>query len=406
MEREPIDRDVIRLYLHIPFCNYACAFCCYAKRVGVDREQMARYVAAVKRELETVRPGTRLNQFFMGGGTPTVLPADLLDDLLTHIATRIPCDGTGVHTVETSPESMTPEHLEVLQKRGVGRVSMGIQSLQDGVLEQVKRGHGENLALQACRDIIEAGLILNIDLIYGLPGQTHDDFVRDFRQVAEAGVHAVTAYSLRLNERTSVQKSLQQHERFDLQRLMDWRQVVRETAESHGFTQTRWHTFKRLDSVASRHERLPVADRSMNGYQLGVGMSARSSIGHTLYRNHARMGTYMERIESGVSPVEEYIPLGVEDLKTQFIARTLGDGKGLDRVEYEQVFHSDIGEDFVGIMERLTTADLIREAGQHILMTDTGRLLYDLVMLSFYPEHAKAWLRDRLEGYQLVDVLP
>ena len=114
----------------------------------------------------------------------------------------------------------------------------------------------------------------------------------------------------------------------------------------------------------------------------------------------------MERIESGVSPVEEYIPLGVEDLKTQFIARTLGDGKGLDRVEYEQVFHSDIGEDFVGIMERLTTADLIREAGQHILMTDTGRLLYDLVMLSFYPEHAKAWLRDRLEGYQLVDVLP
>jgi oxygen-independent coproporphyrinogen-3 oxidase len=406
LERQAIDRDVIRLYLHIPFCNYACAFCCYAKRVGVGRDQMARYVEAVKKELDCVRPGTRLNQFFMGGGTPTVLPADLLDDLLAHVSERLPYDGTGVHTVETSPESMSEEHLEVLRKRGVGRVSMGIQSLQDGVLEQVKRGHGEDLALQTCRSIIDAGLILNIDLIYGLPGQTHEDFARDFRRVADAGVHAVTAYNLRLNERTSVQNTLQQHERFDLQRLMEWRDVVRETAALHGFTQTRWHTFKRLDTVAATHDRLPVADRDLKGYQLGVGMSARSSIGHTLYRNHSKMGTYMERVEAGVSPVEEYIPLGKDDLKTQFIARTLGDGKGLDTAEYEQVFQSDIRQDFGGMVDKLAGAGLIQDRKASIAMTETGRLLYDLVMLSFYPEHAKAWLRDRLEGYQLLELQP
>src|SRR5690606_15245266 len=142
-------------------------------------------------------------------------------------------------------------------------------------------------------------------------------------------------------------------ERFDLRRLMDWRETIRETARQHGYAQTRWHTFKRLDSVAARHERLPVADDGLYGYQLGVGMSARSSIGHTLYRNHGRMATYMQRVEAGASPVEEYIPLDAEDLKTQFIARSLGDGKGLDTGAYERVFDSDFRADFAATLEQL-----------------------------------------------------
>lgn len=404
LERERVDTDVMRLYLHIPFCNYACSFCCYAKRVGVDRGRMARYVEAVKKELEWVRPGTRVNQFFMGGGTPTVLPADLLDDLLATIERRMPYDNTGVHTVETSPESMTPQHLEVLRARGVGRISMGIQTLQDGVLDAVKRGHDEDLAIDTCRAVIDAGMIMNIDLMYGLPGQTHTDFARDFERVAAAGVHAVTAYNLRLNEMTSVQNALQPQERFDLPRLMDWRFAVQETAARLGYTQTRWHTFKKLDSIAARHERLPVAGDDMVAYQLGVGMSARSSLGHTLYRNHTKLNTYMQRVEAGRSPVEEHIPLGGEDLRTQFIARNLGDGKGLDTRDYARVFGSEFQADFSQTLDALGEAGLLQCDNGIVSMTGTGKLIYDLVMLSFYPAHARHWLRQRLEGYELVDV--
>ncbi|MEM1111210.1 MAG: coproporphyrinogen-III oxidase family protein [Pseudomonadota bacterium] len=404
LERERVDSEVMRLYLHIPFCNYACSFCCYAKRVGVDRDRMARYVQAVKKELEWVRPGTRVNQFFMGGGTPTVLPADLLDELLAAIRQRMPYDHSGVHTVETSPESMTPEHLEVLLKRGVGRVSMGIQSLEDDVLDAVKRGHSQDLAVNTCRAVIEAGFIMNVDLMYGLPGQSHEDFARDFQRIAEVGVPAVTAYSLRLNEMTSVQNTLQTHERFDLQGLMAWRETVKDTAAQWGYTQTRWHTFKKLDSVAARHERLPIAGDDMSGNQLGVGMSARSSLGHTLYRNHSKMNTYQQRVEEGHSPVEEHIPLGPEDLRTQFIARSLGDGKGLDANEYTRVFGSEFDADFNEVVGQLGEAELLQRDGAIISMTETGKLIYDLVMLSFYPAHAKRWLRQRLEGYELVDM--
>jgi len=402
LERERVNRDVIRLYLHIPFCNYACSFCCYAKRVGVDRGRMQRYVDALKRELEWVEPGTRVNQFFMGGGTPTALPADLLDDVLSAISARMPYDGSGVHTVETSPESMSDEHLAALLHHGVGRVSMGIQSLQEDVLDAAKRDHDAQMALDTCRRVIDAGLIMNIDLIYGLPGQRHEDFGRDFARVADQGVHAVTAYNLRLNEMTSIQRNLQPRERFDLARLMAWREYIKDVAAQHGFTQTRWHTFKRLDSIAARHERLPVAGDDLAGYQLGVGMSARSSLGHTLYRNHSMLNTYMERVEAGISPVQEHIPLNRDDLKTQFIARTLGDGGGLSTVAYQSVFGSSFFEDFAQTLERLQLADLIREDQGYIAMSETGQLVYDLVMLSFYPLHAKQWLNEHLQDYQVL----
>lgn len=405
MERERAHNDVLRLYLHIPFCNYACSFCCYAKRVGVDREQMARYVAAVRKELQWVRPGTRVNQFFMGGGTPTALPADLLDELLGAVAERMPYENGGVHTVETSPESMSPRHLEVLLDRGVGRISMGIQTLQEDILDEVKRGHDQNLAMDTIHAVVDADLIMNIDLMYGLPGQDHADFARDFERVADAGVHAVTAYSLRLNEMTSVQRALRPEERFDLARLMAWREAVRETAARHGFTQTRWHTFKKLDSIAARHERLPVSDDGdMRGYQLGVGMSARSSLGHTLYRNHTKLKTYMERVEAGASPVEEHIPLDGQDLRTQFVARSLGDGKSLDTGDYVRVFDSEFQSDFDETLDRLGDAGLVRRDGSLFRLSETGELIYDLVMLSFYPEHARRWLKQRLEGYELMEL--
>ncbi|MGR8980720.1 MAG: coproporphyrinogen-III oxidase family protein [Gammaproteobacteria bacterium] len=400
-EREHVDSDYLRLYIHIPFCNYACSFCCYAKRVGAKREVMERYVSALKKELDWVKPGTLLTQFFMGGGTPTALPADLLDEVLAAICSRMSYYGNFVHTVEASPESVSDEHLQVLRKRGVGRISMGIQSLQEEVLDSVARSHGAQLALEACRRIIGAGFILNADLMYGLPNQTEASFREDFERAAENGVHAVTAYNLRLNEFTPVAKRLTANERFDLGSLLRWRAFVRDTAQSLGYSQTRWHTFKKLDSVAARHERLPTADENMKGYQFGIGLSARSSLNHIVYRNHRNIKPYIERVEAGDSPVEEVIRLKTEDLKTQFIARTLGDGKGLRLDEYAETFGNSLLEDFEGVIQRLLKGGLIDADDSHVAMTETGKLVYDLVMLAFYPPRAKQWLMERLQAYQL-----
>src|SRR5262249_39308101 len=150
------------VYVHIPFCNYSCTFCFYARRIGDGQEEMQRYVRALLRELEGIEPGTSLTQLYMGGGTPTALPADLLDQVLQAVFGRMDRGSEGIHTVECSPESVTADHLDVISKHGVGRLSMGIQTLSEVVLDHVNRRHGCTEALEACTRLVSSGRIVNV----------------------------------------------------------------------------------------------------------------------------------------------------------------------------------------------------------------------------------------------------
>ena len=394
-ERERLTGDSLRLYVHIPYCNYRCSFCFFAVRVGAQRKEMERYVRAMQKELEWTEPGTKLTQMFVGGGTPTVLHSDLLDDLLTSIFDRLPSRGDNVHVVEASPESITREHLDVLKRQGVGRVSMGTQSLEENVLGKVRRRHTAQQTLDACQLVIESGLMLNIDLMYGLPGQTQESFRRDFAALADLGVQSLTVYDLRLNEHTPVAGSLTDAERLELEQLSRWRLFVQQTASELGFTQTRWHTFKRLDTVAAKHTHAPHHDRSGRGYQMGIGMSARSHLGTTVYRNHERSPEFIERIESNRSPVEQLIELKEDDRKTQFVTSSLGDGRPLDLEEYERTFETPFSVDFGDPLERLLMGGLIEQHKNELHLTETGRLFYDRVTFNFYPPRVIQWLNER-----------
>ena len=394
-ERPPLDAEKLRLYVHVPFCRYHCTFCYFAVRIGASTETMARYVRALGRELELAPSGAPLSQLFVGGGTPTALPPELLDELLETVFRRHPPVPGNVHTVETSPETISPAHVEVLRRRGVGRVSMGIQSLDGEVLGTVHRQQTSAGALSACELLVASGLILNVDLIYGLPGQTEESFLRDLDAIAERGVPSFTAYSLRVNERTPVAKVLEDGNPFDLAGLMRWRAFVQRSAEERGYTQTRWHTFKRLDTIASTHERLPCFDDDMSGYQLGIGMSARSHLGYTVYRNHEQLPIYLRRIEQGQSPVEQVFRLDEDDRKTQAIARSLGDGKPLARAHYERIFGRPVDEDFGEVLASLRSGRLLEDDGSTLVLSELGRLVYDLVTLAFYPRRAREWLARR-----------
>ena len=401
-ERERVVSDRLRLYVHIPFCRYHCSFCYFAVRVGASEALMRRYVRAVVKEMDWIEPGTPLSQLFVGGGTPTALPADLLDEVLGGVFARTTSHGKGVHTAETSPETISLDHIAVLKRHGVGRVSMGVQSLDPNVLGKVHREQTMEQALAACDLLVASGLIVNVDLIYGLPGQTEDTFWHDLSAVAARGVPSITAYSLRTNERTPVRKVLRGDERFDIAGLMRWRAFVAYCAAEHGYTQTRWHTFKRLDSAARAHRWMPTVDGSMSGFQLGVGMSARSQLGYTFYGNHDRLDPYVERIEAGQSPVERLFPLGVADRQTQFVARSLGDGVPLERAAYAATFGHPIEADYGEVLDRLIAGGLVDDAGDTLSLSASGRLLYDLVTLAFYPEHARKWLAEREDRAALV----
>ena len=395
VRQRPADNE-LGVYVHVPYCNYSCSFCFYATRLTPPADQMRRYLAALRQELTWIEPGSRLTQLYVGGGTPTTLPPELLDELLAAVLERMVPAGRHVHTVETSPESITPEHIAVLCARGIERVSMGIQSLQSEVLATVKRRHAAEQALAACDLLVQAGLLVNVDLIYGLPGQHEDEFCRDLAAVVARGVHSVTAYNLRINERTPVGRELNDLERLDLPALVQWRWRIRAAAGELGLAPVRWHTFRRVAPLATSADAAGrFTDVTGQGNQFGAGVSARSRLDNTVYRNHSQYDGYLSRVEAGQSPVEETKALSPTEQRLRYVALTVGDGKPLEYSDYRRQFGGEFLGDFSEATKKLEAAGLVRDEGDRLVMTPKGQLVYDLVTRAFYPDPVRRWLDER-----------
>jgi oxygen-independent coproporphyrinogen-3 oxidase len=384
----------MRLYVHVPFCNYRCTFCAFAVRVGASEALMERYVAALGRELDRVAAEASVAQLFVGGGTPTALPPRLFRALLGRVLAAAPAGGEFPHTVEASPESLEIGHLEALLESGVARVSMGVESMEPAVLDTVRRRHTPEQAIAACRRVVASGLELNVDLIYGLPRQTADGFRRDLERVAATDAHSVCLYALRVSDATPVRTALADDETLDLARSIGWRALAAQAADENGFAQTRSYLFERRERLAARSNGDAAARPPGGVAQLGVGMSARSQLGNVVYRNHDRLEAYVERVERDASPVETVFELDEADRKTQFVAVHLGNGLALPRAGYEHAFGAPIERDFGELVGRLIEADLLADDGVHLELTDVGRLVYDRVLLCFYPERSRRWLKE------------
>jgi oxygen-independent coproporphyrinogen-3 oxidase len=389
-ERGVPRRRKLRLYVHVPFCRYKCSFCSYAVLAapgGPDHDAMRRYLDAVRRELASIAPRTHLSGLFIGGGTPTALPPELLDELLQTVFAYLETGGDGVHTCESSPDTVTAAHAEAMRRHGIDRVSIGVQSLQERVLDAIARRHSARQALEAIRMLVGMGLVVNVDLIYGLPGQREDDFRRDVLRAAELGVHGLTLYALRLSERSAIGGTLARDERMDLAHLVRWRGVAHAAAAEAGFVQTRWHSFERAAGASATHRRLPSFGEGNNVFQLGVGNSARSHLGARIYRNARSPQAYARRVAAGESPVDQVFELDQEDRRTLYLVRAIGD-RAIDRVDYRRAFGRSFDADYGERVERLSAADLVAEAGRSIVLTEAGKLVDDRIALAFYPKRA------------------
>ncbi len=196
------------VYLHVPFCASRCGYCDFntytaSELGGADIDG---YLESIERELSLARrvlPGRPVETIFVGGGTPTMLaPAQLLRLIDAIDATWGIAEGAEI-TTEANPESVTPQSLRQLREGGFNRVSLGMQSAAVSVLRILDRRHTPGRAPQAAAEAREAGFEhVNLDLIYGTPGETADDFDESLRRATGAGVDHVSAYSLIVEDGT------------------------------------------------------------------------------------------------------------------------------------------------------------------------------------------------------------
>ena len=194
------------LYIHIPFCKKRCLYCDFFSTTMLEKR--AEYVQALIRELEARKDeaGEPIRTIYIGGGTPSTLSLESM----TLLNQYLPSACLAEYTVEVNPGDVTKEYVKGLRSLGVNRLSMGVQSFQDELLQLIGRRHNAQQAIEAVKTAQEAGFDnISIDLMYALPTQTMDQWKADIETALPLGVQHISSYGLMYEEGTALTRMLE-----------------------------------------------------------------------------------------------------------------------------------------------------------------------------------------------------
>lgn len=198
------------IYIHIPFCQSRCIYCdFYSTTLGHDF--MVAYAQALEHEMVLRRhyiDCTRVHTLYLGGGTPSLLPKDVLKEVFAAINRNFTLAPDAEVTIEANPDDVTSEWLASLSETPVNRISMGAQTFDDKQLRFLGRRHNAQQTVKAVAACKEAGINnISLDLIYGLPGQTMDDWCSDVEKALSLGITHLSAYALSIEPGTPLDSS-------------------------------------------------------------------------------------------------------------------------------------------------------------------------------------------------------
>jgi oxygen-independent coproporphyrinogen III oxidase len=283
------------LYVHLPFCHVKCRFCAFAAFPG-RLNDIPRYLATLASDLRRL-PAVSLDTIYFGGGTPTVLdPADwdglfgVLRERFTFLSPEI--------SVECNPESTTPELLEAFKRLGVNRLSFGLQAFQDKHLAGLGRLHDAARFERSWRDARAAGFKnLNLDLMYGLPGQTFAEWEESLDRALRLAPEHLSAYALTVEEKTAFGHHGVETDD-DLQ--ADMYEALADRFEGAGYVHYEISNFAKPGRECRHNFKY-----WRNEECLGAGVSAAWYREGVRRKNTENLTAYMEAIEAGRSPVIE-----------------------------------------------------------------------------------------------------
>jgi putative oxygen-independent coproporphyrinogen III oxidase len=376
------------VYVHVPFCASRCGYCDFntytAAELGGGASREA-YADGVLAELALAgrvladSPPRRVDTVFVGGGTPTLLPVDDLARILDGIDRTWGLAGDVEVTTEANPESVSPESLKELHAAGFTRISLGMQSAAPAVLSTLDRRHSPGRAVAAAREAREAGFDhVNLDLIYGTPGETPEDFAESLATAVAAGVDHVSAYALIVEDGTRLSARMRRGELpYPSDDVAADRYLAADAALSAaGFGWYEVSNWARSPAGRCRHNLLYWT----GGDWWGLGPGAHSHVGGVRWWNVKHPTAYAARMAAGASPGQAREVLSAADRRVEEVMLRLRLVDGLPLAVLDPPGRA-AAERAVG---RGLLAEPAHEAGRGVL-TLRGRLLADAVVRDLLP---------------------
>ena len=361
------------IYVHIPFCARLCPFCAFYKDL-LDRSQTWRFCEALLQELAGRDRRARClipSTIYFGGGTPTALNIAQLELLLRGFHDRLDLSQLVEWTMEANPGSVSARKAAVLKKFRVNRISLGVQSWDDELLRLLGREHNVRQAEESFRILREAGFTnINIDLMFGLPGQSIDQWRATLEKTIVLEPEHISTYCLTYEEDTEFFLRHAQGEfRQDPDADTDFFEVAMGVLESAGYEHYETSNYAHPGFV-SVHNRAYWFGKDY----LGIGPSAVSTIGMRRSQNVCDYRAYIDRMLGGQSPRESSEDLTPEMKRTERIALALRTREGVPASELKD-FAQQAGE--------LIVLELLRESHGNFVLTQKGKALADSVAEAF-----------------------
>ncbi|MFF0273658.1 MULTISPECIES: STM4012 family radical SAM protein [unclassified Streptomyces] len=356
-------KDALSLYAHIPFCEVRCGFCNLFTRIGAPDELTTRYLDALDRQAAAVREAlgdrdpVRFATAAFGGGTPTFLTADELERLCDIAEKRTGVDLRAVPlSVETSPSTATADRLGLLAERGATRLSIGVQSFVEAEARAAVRPQRRADVESALGRIRDTGVpVLNIDLIYGIDGQTEESWRASLDAALAWRPEELYLYPLYVRPLTGLGRISPAADReWDEQRLRLYR-YGRDRLRAHGYEQVSMRMFRRADAAPLGPDDYACQTDGMIG--LGCGARSYTSALHYSFDYAVEMreirtiiDAYTETADFSRAEVGRWVDAG--EARRRHLLQSLLQAEGMPVAGYEERFGSSPFADFPAELDR------------------------------------------------------
>ncbi|TWT08266.1 oxygen-independent coproporphyrinogen III oxidase [Planococcus sp. CPCC 101016] len=372
------------LYIHIPFCHQICFYCDFNKVYFKDQPVDA-YIDSVGQELALWKEQGALDQpletIFLGGGTPTSLTPAQLEKLLSHIHRYVPMSADLEWTSEANPDELTKDKMQVLFDGGVNRLSMGVQSFDEDLLKRLGRTHSN---LDVTRAVDSARLVgfenLSFDLMYGLPGQSMQQWDDTLEKAFAFDLPHFSAYSLIIEPKTVFYNLMTKGKLNTVTEDLeaDMYEKLMNEMDSRGLKQYEISNFAR-PGHESRHNLLYWD----NVEYIGVGAGAHGYVDGVRYSNAGPLKKYMSPLEEGERPILNTHIVPVHEKMEEEMFLGLRKTSGVSLLHFQNKFQKPIKTVYGTILEKEIAKGNLEIAGDFVRLTRKGRFVGNEVFEQF-----------------------
>lgn len=369
------------IYIHIPFCRKRCHYCDFFK--STDFSQKSRVLAGIKKELESRAAelnSEEITTIYLGGGTPSALLIDELKDLLTIIQQNYRISATAEITMEANPDDLSQAILSAIREIGFNRLSMGVQSFAESDLKLMNRRHGVMQALQSVKWAKRAGFSnISIDLIYGLPNQTLEEWERNVRIAVELDVQHISAYNLTYHEGTVFYDQLKKGILKELPDELSLQQfeLLIQILKDAGFEHYEISNFCK-PGLYSQHN----SSYWKNKKYLGIGPSAHSFDLHSRRWNVSSITKYLHGLEND-EPYYEAEVLSEQDRYNDYIITGLRTVWGISERFIETEFAESYLIHFQDKLKKYIQSGHVISTPETVTLSPEGLFISDQIMADF-----------------------